>query len=180
MSKVPPDWYVLTRFVIDEAMIAGNDPQAIIDPVWYAVDTESLKTWSDSLKRFSRPQCLVYAMLWTSADVCNGGLDQFFYNGGMIILPEAAEGFEAIGRSDIADILRESAACFPSVRDRDIGPLAMREMPAELKQLTLRYYKVEGDFFGRLLEYIRGRPEAFYFDGEVYAPPPLASEMRVN
>lgn len=77
MTGVPAEWYVLTRFVVDEATIAGDDPQAIIDPVWYTT------------------------------------------------------------------------------------------------------YKVERDFFGRLLDCIRSQPEAFYFGGEVHAPPP-PSKRRFN
>ena len=180
MSRWPPDWYVLRRFVVDDTTIADDDPQAIIDPVWYSADAASLEAWEKSLRFFSRPQRLAYAMLWTSADVCNGGLDQFFWDGGMILLPEAVEGFDAIGRSDIADILREAAACFPATPNREIGPLSMKEMPQALDELTRRYYREEGDFFGPLLAYIRSQPAAFYFDGEIHAPPPLPPEERVH
>jgi hypothetical protein len=98
----------------------------------------------------------------------------------MVLLPEAVEGFDAIGRPDLADILREAAACFPANQDREIGPLAMREMPQALRELTTRYYKAEGDLFGNLLAYIHGQPAAFYFDGEIYAIQPLPPEKRVS
>jgi hypothetical protein len=162
--------------VVDDATIASGDLQAVIDPVWYSANTESLASWNNSLEKFSVPQRQVFAMLWADADICNGGFSQFFWNSGMMMLPEAVEGFEAIGRKDLAEILDTAAACFPHARDREIGALAMNEMPVALKELTHRYWDAEGDFDANLLAYIRSQPEAFYFDGEIYAAPPLPVE----
>jgi hypothetical protein len=98
-----------------------------------------------------------------------------------MIWPEAVEGFQAIGREDLAEVLRQAASCFPSppARDRELRVLAMEEMAEDaLDSLTSRYYDLEGDLFGELLSYIRNQPEAFYFEGDVYMPPPLPSSGR--
>lgn len=175
--KNPPDYWVLTHIIVDDSTIAGDDPQAIIDPVWYSADFyESSEVLEKTLAPFSWPQRLVWAVLWTSAEICNGGLNQYFSNSTGMIWPEAIEGFEAIGRGDLADILRQAAARFPSppARDRQLRWKAMDEMDENaLSDLTTRYYEEEGDFYDELFVYIRSQPDAFYFDGDIYMPPPL-------
>lgn len=175
--KTPPDNRVLTHVVVDDTTISRDDPQAIIDPVWWSADFyESVDVLEDSLAPFSWAQRLVWAVLWTDAEVCNGGLDQFFSNSTGMIWPEAVEGFAAIGREDLSNILREAVACFPSppARDRKLRQKALEGLnEGALDDLTNRYYDAEGNFYDDLLTYIRSQPEAFYFDGHVYAPPPL-------
>jgi hypothetical protein len=169
-----PSYWVLRRIVVDDATIARDDIQSIIDPVWYAADGVSLEEWDRSLAQFSRPQRLVFAVLWASADICNGGLTQYFANWtGLMSWPDAVEGFAAIGRDDLANILREAAAAFPlsSGRNRKIHEVAVRDMPPVLEDLTGRYYDAEGDLYGALMSYVRSQPEAFYFDGKVHMPP---------
>jgi hypothetical protein len=180
--RTPPSDYVLTHVVVDDATIAGDDPQAIIDPVWYAADFyETLDVLEETLEPFSWPQRLVWAVLLTSAEVCSGGLDQFFSNSTGMIWPEAIEGFEAVGRADLADILREAVSRFPSppARDRERRWNALEKMGRNaLDDLTRRYYDAEEDLFGALLTYVRGQPEAFYFEGDMYMPPPLPPTKR--
>ena len=98
-----------------------------------------------------------------------------------MIWPEAIEGFEAVGRTDLADILREAVACFPSppARDRELRCNALEEVDENaLDDLTHRYYEAEEDLFGALLAYIRAQPDAFYFDGDMYMPPPEPTTKR--
>lgn len=47
-----------------------------------------------------------------------------------------------------------------------------------LDDLTSRYYDAEGDLFGDILQYIKRQPEAFYFNGVIYAPPPYPPVPR--
>jgi hypothetical protein len=174
----PADW-VLTHIVVNDATIAGDDPQAILDPVWYSASFyESVEVLEETLAPFSWPQRLAWAVLWTSAEICNGGLDQYFSNSTGMIWPEAIEGFEAMGRHDLAQIVLEATRKFrsPPARERALRWQGLDAMDrGALNELTDRYYDLEGDLFDDILAYIRNQPDAFYFEGDVYMPPPLAS-----
>ncbi len=174
MRTPPPEW-VLKRVLVDDGTIAADDPQAIINPVWFTADFyESVDVLEETLVRFSLPQRLIWAVLWTSAEICNGGLDQYFSNSTGMIWPEAIEGFEAIGRRDLAEIMSAAVACFPSppARDRKTRCEALDALAEDaLDDLTGRYYDLEGDLFGEIMAYIRSQPEAFYFDDVIYTPP---------
>ena len=179
MKPPPPDW-IPTRVVVDDSVIASDDPQKIIDPVWWRADFyQSVETLEETLAPFSWPQRLVWAVLWFDAEVMNGGLDQFFSNSTGMIWPEAVEGFDAIGRQDLSSIVREAAARFPLPPSRDGHERnkAMDEMAeGALDDLTSRYYQTADDGYlhEHILAYIRRHPDAFYFDGVIHAPPPLS------
>lgn len=174
MRAPPPDW-LLTHVVVDDAVLAKNDPQAIMDPVWWVADFyESYEVMEETLAPFTWPQRLIWAVLWFEAEVCNGGLARFFSNSTGMIWPEALEGFEAIGRADLAAIVKEAAARFPSppARDRALREDALDLMDADFADLDDRYYASHDDLFDAVMAYIREQPDAFYFDGYIHMPPP--------
>ncbi len=164
-----------TRVVIDDGVIAGDDPMAVIDPVWWTSDFYAdYARYEESLAPFSWPQRLVWAVLWHHSEVCNGGHDQFFYNSTGMVWPEALEGLEAIGRADLAAILREAAARFPAPpsRERAQREDVLDEAEIEFNDLDERFFVAMAGLDHALLAYIRAQPEAFYFDGVVNKPAP--------
>ncbi len=62
-----------------------------------------------SLAGFSGPQRLVFAIHWYRAEVNNGGHVQFYSNSTGIVWRDALAGFEAMGLSDYAAVVRDSA-----------------------------------------------------------------------
>lgn len=166
------DW-PLVRVVIDDDVIARGDVGAIIEPVWWTANFHgAYGEYEESLKTFSWPQRLVWAVMWHNAEVCNGGHDQFFANSTGMVWPEALEGYEAIGRPDLAGILREAAARFasPPSRERNEREAQLDADQIDFDDLDERYFRDDSALWDALLAYIKQRPEAFYFDGIIAKP----------
>lgn len=166
------------RVIVDDTVIATNDPMAVIDPVWWQANFyDGFDAYEASLSQFTWPQRLVWAVLWHEAEVCNGGHAQFFLNRTGMVWPEALEGFEAIGCQELAMVLREAIERFPKPmpRERKDRERLFEENPrVSLRDLDTRYYEgAEGTLRPALMAYIRAQPEAFYFDGDVVKPPPI-------
>jgi hypothetical protein len=160
---------------IDASTIAGDDPMAVIDPVWWgATIYDGPAAYEKSLEPFSTPQRLVWAMLWYDAEGNNGGHDQFYANSTGIVWRDALQGFEAIGVPEAAAILRESARRLggkPSLvreeREQQLDTFA-----PDFGDLDDRYYDLEKsvDVRAKMMEFIRSRPKDFLFSGEIERP----------
>ena len=84
-----------------------------IDPIWdnldLGSDPQKLDVQVDSLP--SDP-ALLFAAHIANAEICNGGLHQFFRNPSGAIAPEAARGFRMLDLEAIAEILSKAIALF--------------------------------------------------------------------
>ncbi|MEZ5971179.1 MAG: DMP19 family protein [Hyphomonadaceae bacterium] len=161
------------HLVIDDAVIARDDPMAVIDPIWWIANFyDSYGDLEESLKGFSWPQRLVWAVMWHDSEVCNGGHLQFFDNSTGMIWPDALEGYEAIGRPDLAAVVREAVARFsePPSRERIVRQEQVERDEPEFDDLDRRFYDGEGGLRDALIAFIKKQPEAFYFDGVVKKP----------
>jgi hypothetical protein len=72
--------------------------------------------------RMTPVQMALWAIANADGQICNGGFSQFFYNSYGELAHEALDGFELLGLTEFADILREAYAVFPGQRiprDRD-------------------------------------------------------------
>lgn len=72
--------------------------------------------------RMTPVQIALWAIANADGQICNGGFSQFFYNSYGELAHEALGGFELLGLTEFADILREAYAVFPGQRvprDRD-------------------------------------------------------------
>lgn len=170
-SKAPKTERV--RVVVDESTIATNDVQAIIEPVWWTANIyDSYATYEANLAKFSHHQRLVHAIEWYTAEVNNGGHDQFYYNSTGIVWADAKEGFEEIGMPEIAEIIAESAKRMgghPSfVREERIRALE-KENP-KFDDLDDQFYERSKNIDVKLRDYIRANLGEFLFDGEVEKP----------
>ena len=98
---------------------------SLVDPVWLTLND----SWDDGpvefLRQFRtvRPEVgNLYAAHWCHSEVCNGGLNQFFFNTTGLLAPEAVEGFQVIGVGRLAEILTDAMNFFgePYPRDRSL------------------------------------------------------------
>lgn len=64
--------------------------------------------WLDSIKDIPRPAVHLFCIHWLHLEVYNGGFAQYFWNSTGTSAPEAIEGFEAIGMSDVANIVSDA------------------------------------------------------------------------
>jgi len=164
--------------LIDDSVIAVGDPYAIIDPVWWTADIYgSVDEYETSLQSFSRSQRLVHALHWYIAEVNNGGHDQFYFNSTGIVWPDAIAAFDAIGESEGAEIVRQSAKRLGGepARDRSERQDQLEQIEPSFDDLDDRFYELQKqvDLDAKMMDFIRVRPSDFYFQGVVEKPPPI-------
>jgi hypothetical protein len=57
---------------------------------------------------------------WILSEVANGGLLQFFLNPTGVLAPEAAQGFDRMGLSEVAELVRKAMAYFGATYPREM------------------------------------------------------------
>ncbi len=164
----------LTHVVIDDEVIDSGDIQKIINPIWYSVSIyDGEKQYNDDFARFSLLQRYVFAAQWYSAEVNNGGHDQFFFNDTGIVWRDALECFRAAGLTECEKILSEAIERMggnPPL-DREKRWAVMDKLEPDFEDLDDRFYDLtDEEFDGKLNEYIRSNRDSFYFDGDVELP----------
>ena len=164
------------RITIDEHTIATtDDPMVIIDPVWWLSDFyHGLDEYEKSLAQFTKAQRQVWAVLWFDSEVCNGGFHQFFSNSTGAVWPEALEGFEAMELMQAHQLLHDAVERMggsPSLDGTERNTQLHNVCP-DFDDLDDGYYKLieEMDFAAAIMKFIRGRPQDFYFSGDVRKP----------
>lgn len=167
---------VVTEHVrVDDAVIDRGDPQEIIDPVWWTGNIyDGPAEYSKSLVSFTKEQRLIHAIIWYTAEVNNGGHDQFYSNSTGIVWKDALAGFREIGLAEAALVIEESAKRMggnPSL-DRSERQEQLDTLQPSFDDLDNRFYILnsESDLDAIMREYIARHREAFYFDGNIKKP----------
>lgn len=163
---------------IDRSVLDGDDAFVPIEPVWWTVNiSDGEREYERSLAEFSRPQRLVFAVHWYRTEVNNGGHHQFYWNSTGIVWRDVLAGFEEMGLSDYASVVRESASLLGGDPPLDrakreailegLGP----EIEDKFDALDTRYYALEvsQSLDEALLVYMRKHSRDFEFDGTVMA-----------
>jgi hypothetical protein len=98
---------------------------------------------------------LLFAAHFCQSEVCNGGFQQFFGNTTGVLAPEALEGFQEIGQSQIAALIEKAMSLIgtPYPRDRE-------ERQTRLTQISRSSLDALDDMFYSLIESEAGGFEA--------------------
>ena len=136
----------------------------VIEPAFNAVDiyggTESLAA---DLALLSPGQRALLALHWCVSEISNGGFDQFFTNASGLLASEAVQGFERIGASESARVLREAISIFASRPDSldsddpEFDAYLARHAPLE----DVFYELMDTELYPRAAVYIRGHRDEF-------------------
>jgi len=97
---------------------------SLIERVWLRLNRTRDESGKKFVRRFRaiRPEVgHLYAAHWCHAEVCNGGLHQFFSNTTGLLAPEAVAGFRAIGLPELAEIMAEAMRFFGTPYPRARG-----------------------------------------------------------
>lgn len=161
--------------VVDDVVIDKGDVYEVIDPVWWTANIyDGMDAYERSLSSFSKPQRLVFAVIWYRSEVNNGGHDQFFYNSTGIVWRDALEAFQIIGLDQFARVLSASADRFsrPPSLDREERDEQMEADEPEFADLDSRFYALEEsvNMDAKLMKFIKKHRSEFYFDGSVSIP----------
>lgn len=163
------------HIVIYDTVIDGNDPFAVIDPVWCTGNIyDGPARYKKSLELFSKPQIFVFAALWYISEINNGGHDQFYFNSTGVVWRDAVDGFNAFGINEVSKIIVESADRLggnPSL-DRDRRQVEMEKYTPSFHDLDDLFYDFENrtDIDTMIMEYVRQNRSDFYFKGYVSVP----------
>jgi hypothetical protein len=157
---------------VNDETIANGDSWAVIHPVWWSVSIyDGPAVYDHDFSKFSDAQRYVFAIRWYVSEVNNGGHQQFYSNPTGIVWHDARDGFEAIGLPRAATIVTISA--------NRLGGNPSRDQQERLDQLeqespdfddcddALYELLKKVDLEAVLMNYIRSKPEDFYFSGEI-------------
>jgi len=167
--------YKIVRISVDDSTIAAGDPGKVIEPVWWSANIyDGPEQYEISLLEFSHAQRFVYALVWYSSELLNGGHDQFYSNSTGIVWKDALSAFEALELPEFVSILRDSAERLggsPSL-DREARNEQLDSFKPDFSDLDQRFYEADErvNLSNRMMSFIRARPSDFYFNGKVKKP----------
>jgi len=138
----------------------------VVEPFWEAVDIyaepdQFLATFGTVPHHAG----LLLAAHWCQSEVRNGGFHQFFTNPTGVLAPEALEGFTAVGRPDLAALLRSAMSFFgPDYpRDRSVRSEALSDRPETSRKDWDPFYSTDDQFYACL------RQQTFEESADTYA-----------
>lgn len=105
-----------------------------VEPFWEAIDIyEGPDVFRQTFSTAPKEVGLLFAAHFCQSEVCNGGLDQFFWNSTGVLAPEAVEGFREIGQIQIANLLEAAMnlVASPYPRDREERQALLSQVPKE-------------------------------------------------
>lgn len=107
----------------------------------------------------------LHAVSWVNGEVLNGGFSQLFTNTGGLEVPLAIEGLEAMGRSDIADLVREALSFAhryqPEVVNEAVRLRPPIEHPRAWPTLEKAYLARPQGLTEAFTAFVESRPELF-------------------
>jgi HEAT repeat protein len=139
---------------------------------WHGLESFDDRLWKLEKEKgygaLKRPQQHYSAVLMFDAEVCNGGLDQYFLNSSGDQWKDALEGLKAMKDNKRADILEKAIAKFgesgPSTeREKRLDQLSalIRKDEASFETLNDNYYDVEPPLEVVMNRYVLDNPDAF-------------------
>jgi len=141
-------------------------------PVWWLANIyDGPVAYEKSLEQFSRPQRLVFAVLWYLREIENGGHRQFYSNSTGIVWIDALEGLAAMGVIRVVNILRISAERMggsPSLDRQERNEQLMSHKP-DFTDLDEAFWHLgeKTNFDDAIMRFIRAQPADFYFSGTI-------------
>lgn len=127
----------------------------------------------DGFAQVSPAQGHLFASFWADAEICNGGLHQFFLNPTGVLAPEAVRGLRFLEIPAAADIVESAIARFdsPYPREEERRAAALRRMnrndttwePGDIfHELDEAYYAAMGSFDMRADDFVRRNMDLYF------------------
>lgn len=148
-----------------ESEFPASDVLDAAQAVVYAAESED----GDPLDCLSPQARLVHQLLGLSAQINNGGFDQFFINCEGAYCEEMHDLLESIDAKDCARILKAAISQFPNGQvpkdDIERANLLLEitgkpEVAEAFSQLDQEFYKHDTALCERIESFVRGNPEA--------------------
>jgi Domain of unknown function (DUF4375) len=160
---------------VQQSLLEQPDPEELVTRVIgraydYVNIYDGLRELEQTLEPLTPGQRHLVAIHWCIAEVCNGGLDQFFSNPTGILAPEALQGFHAVGADDYAELLSRAArevfsgGSVPrdwNARTEALEGLATEERLKRLEGLDDAFYAGLAELYRKAAAYVRQHPTEF-------------------
>jgi hypothetical protein len=113
----------------------GEAASHFIEPYWDKLNIyDDTITYLNDLEMLPFPVRHLLTVWRCDCEICNGGLNQLFFNSTGILAPEAVEGFRAIGLDEcsccIDSAMRQFGELYPRDREARMLLLAVLNAPA--------------------------------------------------
>lgn len=160
------------HITVDDAVINGDDPWPVIEPIWWQVDiSDTPEDYELSLLQFTVPQRLMFALQWYRSEVNHGGHQQFYYNSTGRVWPDVLKALEAIDAPKMRSLFMRSLEMLrdePPL-DRDDRCELLDKLKPDFSNLDEQFIRLEEDegIDELMMQYIQTYPTDFYFDGFV-------------
>lgn len=182
------------NFSIEELLNGDIEVWQIIEPMIDHINLSNKIVYEQTMKTYTRPQRLIFAVEVYMAEVNNGGHEQFFFNSSGVVWKDVIEGLVAIGAKEVAEILTSAVGKLASqIPDDAEKRRAMIEKMEEglFEEEDDAFYGIDIDLAELELDYIRkhaadfvmetkgpeetasipsGYYQALYYDGSYYLP----------
>lgn len=135
-------------------------------PIFYEVYSDKFnfydgrEKWLDSIADLPTKAVHLYSIHWCHLEIYNGGFWQYFYNSTSTSMPEAIEGFKAIGMQNVADIVDKAShkidRPFPfdkEIRENIVGDV---NNPMDFDEFDNQFYELADTdkFFRKLPKFV--------------------------
>ena len=94
------------KYTYEDLISGAVETYQVLEPMYDVIDLSDRAAYECSMKPFSYPMRLLFAVDSYIAEVYNGGHDQFFFNSTGVLWKDALEGLEVIGAREAAAILK--------------------------------------------------------------------------
>lgn len=146
------------------------------DPLWWkALEViwenaniyDGEKELEESLAPATKGQRAVYAVYFYSAEVDNGGHDQFFFNSTGLLWEEVLKGFDLLELPEFKKILEKALTHFPNSKPSKNREERIKQLDAidfDLYEIDKEFYALDkgGVLREKFNQYILTHPEEFF------------------
>ena len=155
---------VTKRFTYEDLTSGNIETYQVLEPMYDLIDLSNSSAYEHTIKPFSRPQRLIFAVDSYIAEVYNGGHEQFFFNSTGVVWKDALEGLEEIGAHEAVLILKQVIERFPSVIPDDAD--TRRKLMYDIEEGIFEsddqaFYDMSGDVEKLEKAFIQQNAEAF-------------------
>jgi hypothetical protein len=134
---------------------AEDDGEAawhFIEPYWDKLNIyDDAITYLSDLEMLPLPVRHLLTVWRCDSEICNGGLNQLFFNSTGILAPEAVEGFRAIGLDEcsccIDSAIRQFGELYPRDREARMLLLAGLERAGEKRAEWDPFYSLDDEYY---------------------------------
>ena len=160
---------------INEQFLSDDDFDVfkVISPLWWNVSIhDGEEEYEDGLRKFSLAQRYIFAIVRYDTEVNIGGHYQFYNNSTGIVWEDVMKGFEVIGATKCAKIIKKSIELFYGCPSK-IKEERWKQMDNQsfdddtFDELDDAYYNGGSIELELLRSYIKNNANDFYFSGKV-------------